>query len=451
MLSNSWFWIAFALLRIRPGQRHAVIEAGISKPGQMKGYARTVGPDVTVITAVGSEHHRSLGTLEVTRAEKSWMLQVLPASGTAVLNGDDPNVMWMKQKTRASVVTFGFGAECDVRADDVRLDWPRGTCFRLTAFGEERDVAVRLLGRHMVYPILAAIAVSHIEGCALDPTLARLRELAPTPGRMDPVQLPNGVTVLRDDFKSTLETVHTALDVLAQIPASRRVVLLGSVSEPPGPQRPIYQALGERVAAIASHLVIFNNEFEPYWSGARRGGMPRTAVTNAGRSARDAAEALRERAASGRCAVDQGSRPGKTRPGQIDPRRAAGRLRHPLLQPANARVRAMSNARTRLGRTPRDHVARGTHIARSKAWREACPGHGVQTADLARRAKARHLVKISGTGKCCRCLFLSANREQACQALSHRPALGRTCRLRMRMMMRRSIRGAGNSCAAAGC
>ena len=70
MLYNAWSWIAFALLRIRPGQRHAVIEVGISKPGQMKDYARTVGPDIAVMTSVGSEHHRSLGTLEVTRAEK---------------------------------------------------------------------------------------------------------------------------------------------------------------------------------------------------------------------------------------------------------------------------------------------------------------------------------------------------------------------------------------------
>jgi UDP-N-acetylmuramyl pentapeptide synthase len=82
---------------------------------------------------------------------------VLPASGAAVLNGDDPNVMWMKEKTRTRVVTFGVGAECDVRADEVRLDWPRGTRFHLTAFGEERDVAVRLLGRHTIYAILAAI------------------------------------------------------------------------------------------------------------------------------------------------------------------------------------------------------------------------------------------------------------------------------------------------------
>ena len=285
MLSNSWFWIAFALLRIRPGQRHAVIEVGISKPGQMKGYARTVGPDVAVITAIGSEHHRSLGTLEVTRAEKSWMLQVLPASGAAVLNGDDPNVMWMKEKTRARVVTFGFGAECDVRADEVRLDWPRGTYFRLTAFGEERDVAVRLLGRHMIYPILAAIAVSHIEGYALDATLARLRELAPTPGRMDPVLLPNGVTVLRDDFKSTLGNgAHRARRACpGPGVAPRRAARVGVRAA----RRPAADLSGagrahrrHRLASgrVQSRLRACSGR------GLDAGGMPRTSVTDAGRS-----------------------------------------------------------------------------------------------------------------------------------------------------------------------
>jgi UDP-N-acetylmuramyl pentapeptide synthase len=310
-LFNSWQWIAFAVLRIRPGQRYAVIETGISDRGQMKGYARTVRPDLVVMTAVGSEHHRSLGTLEVTRAEKSWMLQVLPASGAAVLNGDDPNVMWMKEKTRARTVTFGFGDACDVRAADVRLDWPRGTRFHLSAFGEERDVTVRLIGRHMIYPVLAAIAVAGLEGFALDQTLARLRDLPPTRGRMDPVALPNGVTVLRDDFKSSLETVHTALDVLAQVPRARRIALLGAVSEPPGIQRQVYQALGERVAGIASHLVVFNHEFAPYWSGARRAGMPKTSVVNAGRTVQDAAAALTQLLLPGDVLLIKGRAPEK--------------------------------------------------------------------------------------------------------------------------------------------
>jgi UDP-N-acetylmuramoyl-tripeptide--D-alanyl-D-alanine ligase len=291
MHDNAWSLVAYALLRIRPGQAHAAVEVGIADVGQMRGYARVVRPNVTVVTAVASEHHRSLGSLDVTRTEKAWMVRALAQSGTAVLNGDDPNVMWMQGQTRARTVTFGFGESCDVRAAAVRLDWPHGTRFQLRAFGQEREVAIRLLGRHMVYPALAAIAVALLEGVALDDALARLQALAPTPGRLQPVMLPNGVHVLRDDFKSTLETIHSALDVFAAIPG-RRIVLLGDVSEPTGRQRPIYQALGQRVGQIAAFFIVVGNGYEAYYSGARRAGMEASHIIDGGRTPRQAAQAL---------------------------------------------------------------------------------------------------------------------------------------------------------------
>jgi UDP-N-acetylmuramoyl-tripeptide--D-alanyl-D-alanine ligase len=110
---------------------------------------------------------------------------------------------------------------------------------------------------------------------------------------MEAVELPNGALLLRDDFKSTLETMHAALDVFAEIPG-RRIVLLGDVSEPPTPQRAIYQALGERVARIASFFIVVGQSFEPYHSGARRGGMPNSRIIDGGRSPQQAAEALQK-------------------------------------------------------------------------------------------------------------------------------------------------------------
>src|ERR1700730_7751279 len=163
MLDNAWSSVAYAILRIRPLQRHAAIEVGIVDRGQMEIYARTVRPNMTIVTSIASEHNRSLGSLDVTRTEKTWMVRVLPRSGTAILNGDDPNVMWMQRQTSARVVTFGFGETCDVRTQELHVDWPYGMRFRLRAFGQERDVAIRLFGRHMVYPALAAIAASQLE------------------------------------------------------------------------------------------------------------------------------------------------------------------------------------------------------------------------------------------------------------------------------------------------
>jgi UDP-N-acetylmuramoyl-tripeptide--D-alanyl-D-alanine ligase len=290
-LRNCWSSVAYALLRIRPRQPRAVIEVGIAAPGQMAAYGRVVRPDIVIVTSIASEHNRSLGTLETTRLEKSQMVRALPASGIALLNGDDPNVCWMRELA-PKAYTFGFGEDCDVRAIDVRLQWPHGTTFRVCAFGLEREVTIRLVGRSMVYAALAALAVAHLEGVGLDEGARRIAAMAPTPGRMDPVPLANGVVVLRDDFKSTLESIHSALDVLADIQA-RRIVVLGDVSEPPGSQGPIYRAIGARVAGIAACLIPVGGQGSgSYRSGARDAGMPEEAIIDGGRTPRTAAEAL---------------------------------------------------------------------------------------------------------------------------------------------------------------
>jgi len=291
---NAGCFLARALFRIRPGQRHAVIEIGISRPDQMSQYAQVVSPDIAVVTAVGSEHNRSLGTLERTRHEKAHLVRGLPASGTAVLNGDDPNVRWMAGETRARVVTFGFGDTNDVRAGTPQLDWPRGMCFRVMTREGAREMRVRLVGRPMVYPLLAAVAVALELGVPLDRALAALETVPPTPGRLQPVVLPNGAVILRDDFKGPQETIEAALDLLGEIPAGRRIVVLGEVSEPIGSQGPIYRQLGSRVAQVAARAVfVAGSNTSAYSTGARRGGLARGAIVDAKGSPARAVQALK--------------------------------------------------------------------------------------------------------------------------------------------------------------
>jgi len=293
---NCWSGLAQAVLRIRPGWRHAVIEAGIDKAGQMIQYARVVRPDIVVVTSIGSEHHRSLGTLEVTRSEKAEMVRALPPTGIAVLNGDDPNVLWMKSQTPARIVTFGLSETNDVRATDIRLDWPHGMRFTLRAGDETREMAVRLIGQHMLYPVLAAVAVARAEGLPLDQVLPPLQQLPPTPGRLEPIALPAGIWIIRDDTKSALETIHAALNLFAQIPARRRVIALGEVTEPVGSTGPIYREIGERLAEIVSCAVVIGSHksFRSYATGAARGGMARSALLAGSRSVLRAAAILRE-------------------------------------------------------------------------------------------------------------------------------------------------------------
>ncbi len=258
------------------------------------------------------------------------MVRVLPASGTAILNGDDPNVMWMRGRTLARVITFGLGESCDVSASELRLDWPHGTRFRLRAFGQEREVRIRLLGRHMVYPALAAIAVSLLEGFPIDETLSRLESLPPTPGRMEPVELPSGVFVLRDDFKSTLETMDSALDLLAQIPA-RRIVLLGDVSEPPWASETHLSGTGG--AGCQDRIILRHHR-----QRLRGLSLGREAWRNAqflhyrwGTKPSAGGGGACQTCATGRCGAHQRAERTNARSRASDPRGASCRLRHPLL------------------------------------------------------------------------------------------------------------------------
>ena len=100
--------VAKALLLTPPWQRFAPFEVGIFAPGQMIQYARMMQPDIVIVNSIGNEHHRQFKTLENTRDEKSQLLTGLPHHGTAILNGDDPYVLRMREMTNRRVVTYGF-------------------------------------------------------------------------------------------------------------------------------------------------------------------------------------------------------------------------------------------------------------------------------------------------------------------------------------------------------
>jgi UDP-N-acetylmuramyl pentapeptide synthase len=290
---NCWNHVAEALLRVQPSDGFAVIEVGIDGVGQMAQYARMIRPDITVVTSIGSEHHRSLGDVSGTRHEKAESLRIMDGHGVAVLNGDDPNVVWMRDHTRARVLTYGFGETNDVVARNVVAANDHSTTFHVSVAGESHRMRVHLVGRHMIYAVLAALSVIEAEGRSVADAAADLGSLSPTPGRLHPVALSNGVTLLRDDYKSSFETVHAALDAFSQMTANRKIAVLGEVSEPPGSQGPIYREIGARLAGIADMAVFVGGNFQRYAAGAVTGGMPRGALHHAGRSVLEATDRVR--------------------------------------------------------------------------------------------------------------------------------------------------------------
>lgn len=303
---NAWSGIAQNILRIHPDQMHAVIEVGIDGPGQMTKFASFLKPNCVIVTSIGSEHNRSLVNVARTRDEKAEMVRVLSQDDTVFLNGDDPNVRWMTSQTRAKIVTFGQLPTNDFVAQDIELDWPRGMSFTVRAGSVEKRLHVRLLGQKMVYPILAAMAVAIHEGFTLDYVAESLETLSPTPGRLETIEIANGAFLLRDEFKSSLETIESALDVFEEIPAERKTIVMGEVSEPPGKQGPIYRAIGERMGRIASTVIVVGGNFQRYAAGCKSGGLKPGSIVHAGRSVQEVVRLLKKQLIAGDAVLIKG-------------------------------------------------------------------------------------------------------------------------------------------------
>jgi UDP-N-acetylmuramoyl-tripeptide--D-alanyl-D-alanine ligase len=306
---NAYSSVARRILGTGPSAPWTVIEVGIRRPGQMAEIAQMLRPDVTVVTSIASDHSLLMPTFEMKRAEKAEMVRVLPATGTAVLNGDDPNVRWMAGETAAPAFTFGFNADNDIYADGITLDWPRGMRFKLHACGESREVRIHLLGRHMVYSVLAAIAVALEQGLTLDQALPGLESLPPTPERLQPVRLADGTVLLRDECKGDLEATDAALDLLSEIPARRKGVVLGDMPAPLGDPEQAYEHLGRRVAEIASFAVFYGDTpaVQGYLRGAKHSELPRERVVHVRGSILDAVEAVRQQLEPGDVVLFKGT------------------------------------------------------------------------------------------------------------------------------------------------
>ncbi len=293
---NAFAGPAMDLLASLPGRTPLVLEVGIGGKGQMLRHARALRPDMVVFTSVGSEHGRSLGSLEEIRDEKARIFSGMDAGGTALLNGDDRLVRSLAERVPGRVVTYGFAEPNDVRILAYRLDWPHGTVLEVDCFGERLEVRTRLFGRVAAYPAIAALAVAHLLGGDPAETLRALASLPPRPGRLRLLRLPQGGWLLDDTYKSNLETIEAALDLLEEIPA-RRLVVMGEIHEPPGSAGPHYRALGARLARIAEHVVTLGSRKSgaSFRSGARRAGLSPDIFVHAGREWKKAAELLADR------------------------------------------------------------------------------------------------------------------------------------------------------------
>jgi UDP-N-acetylmuramoyl-tripeptide--D-alanyl-D-alanine ligase len=184
---------------------------------------------VALITTIGAAHVGHLGSLEAIAAEKACIMAGLEPGGTAVLPADTQFLPMLREAAGAArIVTFGepVSVTSDAEGSDI------------TAEIGGRRIAFRLgtPGAHMVRNALAALAAAEALGADVEAGAQALRDFQALPGRgaQQRIATPDGagsVTLIDEAYNGQPPSMRAALALLAQVPATRRVAVLGQMGE----------------------------------------------------------------------------------------------------------------------------------------------------------------------------------------------------------------------------
>ena len=186
---NNEIGLPITILDATDEHERLVLEMGAYHEGEIASLCAIAEPQMGIVTTVGPTHLESFGSIEAIERGKGELVEALPETGLAVLNGDDERVRRMALRAACPVVTYGRGELCLVRATDVETRGLDGIAFTLRVPGGQARVESPLIGAHAVYPCLAAAAVGMADEMEPDEIAAALAE-PPTRLRLKPLARP---------------------------------------------------------------------------------------------------------------------------------------------------------------------------------------------------------------------------------------------------------------------
>ena len=266
---NNDIGVPLTLLRLGAGHRVGVVEMGMNHPGEIAYLADIVRPTVALVNNAQREHLEFMHTVEAVARENGSVFAALPHEGVAVFPAQDAfSPLWRELAGAHHCVTFGEGG--DVWCESAQ--WQEGAwALRIATLAGTFDTLLAIAGRHNVTNALAATACAMAAGVPLPAIAQGLAAFKPVRGRSRAFAVRIGgraLTVVDDSYNANPDSMRAAIDVLAELPGPRLLVVgdMGEVGDQ-GPQ--FHAEAGTHAQAKGIEQVFALGSLSAHVGGAR--------------------------------------------------------------------------------------------------------------------------------------------------------------------------------------
>ena len=206
---NTKIGVALNLLRLRPENKIAIIEMGISQRGEMAQLADLVRPTNAIITTIGHSHMEGLGSLADIALEKRDIFKFFTEKSIGIINGD---VSLLSQVSYIHpMVKFGSKTINQIQARKIRIS-TSSTSFVLKIYKQKYQVTVPKAHEGAVYNALAATALAYLLNIPVDTILAGIQKAIVVEGRFEERTMKEHAgLIINDCYNANPESMKAAL------------------------------------------------------------------------------------------------------------------------------------------------------------------------------------------------------------------------------------------------
>ena len=217
---NNEIGAPLSLLHCTEATKYCIVEMGARHKGDIAHLCTIAQPNIGVVLKVGTAHLGEFGSIEAIAETKSELISSLSAEATGILGTYDAFTPKMAALHKGKNLTFGEGAECDIRATDIEIREGRAHFDLVTPEGRSA-VGLRIVGLHQVANALAVASVATVLGFSLDQIASGLSTAeSQAKWRMEINELPS-LVLINDAYNASPEAMAAALQTLVHFAQER--------------------------------------------------------------------------------------------------------------------------------------------------------------------------------------------------------------------------------------
>ena len=246
-----------------------VLEMADDELEDMLKLLKFIKPKYSVVTAVAPVHLE--WTISMDKIiHDNW--KIASGASNIIYNADQPELAALGSKTKKAT---GFGLKNgDFRFGSISRNLKGYLVAELSLPDGKFEITTKMIGKHNLGSLLAAASVASKMGMPGGKIAKGLSRIEGVNGRMKLLAGVNDSRIIDDSYNASPKAVCSALDALAEIPAGKRIAVLGSMVELGDASDSEHYMVGKYAAKKADMLVTIGKNAEVHTvSGAKDAGM----------------------------------------------------------------------------------------------------------------------------------------------------------------------------------